>query len=435
VNDQEQRLRRAFRAVRAEAPVEQPDWVDVMRRTRAIPDARPARRAPSRILIAAVVAIFAGILALPPLGLGSRLVDLVQPNPAKSVRNEFSFMNRNSRGVVRDAIVSKTRRLVTITQYGRPLSLWVAPTKHGGACYLVRSPTGSAGSCLGAEQYRRGLTVSLSGLGGPAPAAGSSATLGPLPGLSPSAALLSGHAGANAASAELRYTDGTRGALPLHGGWFLFAVPLAHLRTGHRPVSLVSLDSSGNVLHAETQLFEAHVRYHPQTPVASSIRKLATSNLQGGSHAVLWTARSRQGNQCIAVLVDGKSKHFPMWECGHVVGRRVLHEFGPEGVIRNSLLHWEPSAGGDPPSALPIASGWAAAPIASVRVRYADGTTTPLALHDRLFLYLVPASHRTGASIPSRLEGVDTQGKIVQSIRIDRRRCARGARWTCPFPS
>jgi hypothetical protein len=115
----------------------------------------------------------------------------------------------------------------------------------------------------------------------------------------------------------------------------------------------------------------------------------------------------------------------------------VLRQFGPEGVIKNSLLHWEPAAGGDPPSALPIASGWAAPPITYLRVRYSDGTTTPVALHGRLFLYLVPAGDRTvGArAAPVRLEGLDVNHKLVQALRIDKRRCARGVKWTCRFPS
>jgi hypothetical protein len=251
--------------------------------------------------------------------------------------------------------------------------------------------------------------------------------------LSASAALLAGHVGDDA-SVELRYADGTKASLPLTEGWFAFAVPLAHLRRGHRPVALVSLNAGGKVLRKETQLFAPHVRVIRATALAGSNRKLQTTALPGGSRAVLWTGRSKQGDQCLAVFVDGKSKQFPGWNCGHDVGRRVLHEFGVGGVIRNSMLNWEPSAGGDPPNALPMAAGWAAAPIVRLRVRYADGTTTPVALHDRLFLYLVPPGKRQAGHTPSRLDGLDASGKVVQTLRIDKRRCARGVHWTCPFP-
>jgi hypothetical protein len=430
VTDQEQRLRTTFETVRSEAPPEEPDWLDVVRRAQDVPTFRPTRRASRPVLIAATLAIFAGILALPPIGLGSRLVDLVQPTPpVKLVRNQFASMNRFAKG---RAILAKTRKLTTITQYRRSISLWVAPTKQGGACYLVLGRNGSEGSCLGPQMYRLGLDVSLGGLGAPPPKAGVSGTLGSGPELGPSVALLAGHAG-NAARVELHYADGAQTVLPLTEGWFLFAVSLANLRPGHRPVSLVSLDASGKVLHKETQLFAPHVRIVRETPVAASKRKLQTTALPGGVRAVLWTARSKQGNECLAVLVDGLSKQFPGWNCGHVVGRR-LHEFGVAGGIRNSRLHWEPSAGGDPPNALPIAAGWAAAPIVRLRVRYADGTTSPLALHDRLFLYLVPVRNRLAGHTPSRLEGLDASGNVVQTLRIDKRRCARGVHWTCPFP-
>jgi hypothetical protein len=439
MNDHDQLLQEAFETIRADAPGEQPDWLDVVRRAHSLPATQQSsrRRRPRPLLMVAVVAILAGVLALPPIGLGSRLVDLVQPGQATSVRHEFAFMNRNSLGVAHGAMVSKTRRVVTITQYGRPLSLWVAPTTRGGACSLVRAKTGSAGGCLGPEQYRRGLSVSLMGLGGPTPGGGSSGTLGPTPGLSASSAVLSGHVGTNAARAELRYADGTRSVLSLSGGWFLFAVPLAHLRAGHRPVSLVSLDAAGEVLHREAQIFAPHVRYVPVVPAAGTTRTLETFTIAKGIHAALVTGRAKNGNSCLAVLINGTSRHFPMWECGRMVGRRVLRQFGPEGVIKNSLLHWEPAAGGDPPSALPIASGWAAPPITYLRVRYSDGTTTPVALHGRLFLYLVPAGDRTvGArAAPVRLEGLDVNHKLVQALRIDKRRCARGVKWTCRFPS
>lgn len=430
-SDHEERLRNTFEAVRGAAPAVVPDWEDVRRRA-ARANATHTRVGRPRLRLLGVAAAVAAVLVVPPMSVGARLVALVRPDPAPAVRSEIADMNRHFPLGKHDAVVRKTHRVATISQYGRSVSLWVAPTRSGGACSLVRTARSSAGGCLTAARFGV-LEVSLLGVGGPATPPANTGTLGPGALMSPSAAILSGHVPNAVRRVELRYADGARSVLPLHQGWFLFAVPLAHLRTGHRPVSISALDEHGSVRFSETKLFQHVSRYEIEKPLKREIRTLTTLPVDVGTRATLQTAKSPEGGECISVLVNGKALD-ARWRCGPNVGHRVTREYGAAGIVKNSLLHWDPSAGGLPPHALPIASGWAAAPITKLRVRYRDGSTTPLALHDRLYVYVVPPAHRSGSATPVRLEGLDSSSKVIQSLRIDKQRCARGTEWRCAFP-
>jgi hypothetical protein len=302
--------------------------------------------------------------------------------------------------------------------------LWVAPTRLRGACWVARGAHGFGG-CIGPELFARGLSGSFASFG---TIAGAS-----FPITGAHAATVGGHAGA-AASVELRYADGERSVLPLTHGWFLFEVPALHRTAGHEPVTLVSLDARGRTLHTTQIMYHGPVPAHRETPIPSSVRLLDSVTIAGGAKATLWTARTAEGHTCDRVLVRGRSLRGPAWECGAKVGKRLDREIGAEGLVRNARIHWDPGVGGDEPTVLPLGAGWAAAPISALRVRFADGTSEPLRLHDRLFVYAVAPRNLADGHAPRRLEGLDEHGKVIATLRIDRRRCQYGVKWACRFP-
>jgi hypothetical protein len=225
------------------------------------PARRPGRRRglvprrQRRQMLVTVLAILCGLLALPSLGLGSRLVDLVRTGAHKppTVNQELASSGHLGAPWNSKVIVSKTRRLLAVSSgHGRAV-LWAAPTRKGGACYVVRSPRLNGGGCLGPEPFAHRLVPSLSGaLGGRRSASIAGARW----------AMLVGHAGGNAARVELRYADGGRSVLPFAHGWFLFAVPSLHRTAGHQPIALVSVDARGRVLEQETRLFHPFASRH-----------------------------------------------------------------------------------------------------------------------------------------------------------------------------
>jgi hypothetical protein len=223
------------------------------------PRSRPARGRPRPRLVVAVLAILVGLLALPSLGLGSRLVDLVRPDAHRppTVRQElvsagYLYGHGTTPGVSQ-TIVAKERRLLEVsTERGRAV-LWVAPTRDGGACFVMHGPRFKNGGCFGPRAIAHGLVPSLSGaLGGRRSASIVGARW----------ATLVGHAGRPASQVELRYADGSRSVLPFADGWFLFAVPALHRTAGHQPVALVSLDARGKVLVSQTRLFHPFASRH-----------------------------------------------------------------------------------------------------------------------------------------------------------------------------
>jgi hypothetical protein len=219
------------------------------------PRARPVLGRPRPRLVFAVLAVLVGLLALPSLGLGSRLVDLVRPDAHKppTVRQELGGLGRFHAPWSSPVNVAKVRRLLAVSgERGRTV-LWAAPTRKGGACYVVRSARDNVGGCFGQAVYTHDLIPSLSGaLGGRRSASIVGARW----------ATLVGHAGGGASRVELRYADGTRSVLPFDDGWFLFAVAPLHRTAGHQPVALVSLDTHGNVLKEETRLFHPFPARH-----------------------------------------------------------------------------------------------------------------------------------------------------------------------------
>jgi hypothetical protein len=124
------------------------DWLDVRRRAGAI----SARRRKRRLLaIAAVLALLTALVVNPALGIGERLLDFVEGDPApESIKREFTQEAKPPHPLrVGDRVVERpmARRpppdlvdahlAVALDSSRGPVYLWVAPMTGGGKCTLL----------------------------------------------------------------------------------------------------------------------------------------------------------------------------------------------------------------------------------------------------------------------------------------------------------
>jgi hypothetical protein len=125
-------------------PIDDSDWLAVRRRAR-----RPRKRA----ALVAVVAATAALLVAPAFGIGGRVLDLIQGEPAPpAVQNYFAEGNlrrhhlyagasaagREMRDRFSRVIASETRGITEIQTADGPINLWAAPTEDGRQCWLIQ---------------------------------------------------------------------------------------------------------------------------------------------------------------------------------------------------------------------------------------------------------------------------------------------------------
>lgn len=145
-------------------PVDDSDWLAVRRRAR-----RPRRR----VALIAVVAAATALLVAPALGIGGRVLDLIQGEPAPPAVQE-SFTEGNSRREqmfafaaaagreMRDrfspVVPGEARGVAEIETADGPIYLWAAPTEDGRQCWLIQTgenpdtgQPGGFGSCDGTD--------------------------------------------------------------------------------------------------------------------------------------------------------------------------------------------------------------------------------------------------------------------------------------------
>jgi len=211
-------------------PADDSDWRDVC--------PPRARRLPTAVAIAAVLGLTAAVTA-PAVGLPHRIVRLfgaAKPAPPPVTRSFTDFDE-----ITGIDLAAPPRQVVATPA----ASLWVAPTKSGGFCTLVRlrSSEGAGGECGPREP---GLSVEVS-LHGP---------FSPTGGVLGGPVLLRGVADEHGADwLRLTFEDGASAAVPLVSvsepvgtAFFLYAVPREHWRAGHRPTTITLLSAGGREL-------------------------------------------------------------------------------------------------------------------------------------------------------------------------------------------
>jgi hypothetical protein len=119
------------------------DWLDVRRRARAIE--APRRRNRRLLAIAAALAVLTALVVNPALGIGERLLEFVEGDPApESVKEELRRQADHPPLRVGHRVIERpkppppdlvdARLAVALDSSVGPVYLWIAPTSGGGAC-------------------------------------------------------------------------------------------------------------------------------------------------------------------------------------------------------------------------------------------------------------------------------------------------------------
>jgi hypothetical protein len=122
------------------------DWSDVR--------ARGLRLRRKRRMTLAAIAAAAGLViaATPAFGLGARVIDFFQGEPApEALKLQFAELNTGApAGMAPGVIASETRAVLTRELYNGPYTLWVAPTKDGNFCkhFGRTGRDGGSGGCI-----------------------------------------------------------------------------------------------------------------------------------------------------------------------------------------------------------------------------------------------------------------------------------------------
>jgi hypothetical protein len=147
-------------------PVDDSDWRAVRQR---------ARRSGRRVALAAAMVLAAGLLVAPGVGIGGRMLHLIQGEPAPPPVQELFADNNRAREQLLEqnaearqelarrfprSIPGEARGVIALETVDGPISLWVAPTEDGRQCWLIQTGedpvtgrAGGFGSCDG-DDYR-----------------------------------------------------------------------------------------------------------------------------------------------------------------------------------------------------------------------------------------------------------------------------------------
>ena len=150
-------------------PIDDSDWLAVRRQA-----GRPRRRA----ALIAVVAAAAALVVTPAFGIGGRVLDLIQGEPAPpAVQTSFATSDAGRRQLFAFAaaagqelhdrfspvVSGEARGVAAVETPDGPIYLWVAPTEDGRQCWLIQAGEDPAtgrpyggGSCDGIDRTGAG---------------------------------------------------------------------------------------------------------------------------------------------------------------------------------------------------------------------------------------------------------------------------------------
>lgn len=301
-------------------PINDSDWEDVLERSRngeslasrtsggRTPRWRPM---PRRVaLVTAAVALVAVVTAV-AFGWPQTIIDFFTSPPAPAtVKNFFGAQNVSApTGMNPQAIPGQTRKIATASfdaDHFRPThptihTLYVAPTKEGGFCWLW---TKASAGCL------------------PAASASKSKAMGPLDlnWFSNDYPLITlGWVRTSAAkTVEARFADGTIETIPvtwisapINAGFLTYTVPAAHRNSTNALESVVALDADGNVVGRQafhlTKPLDQDVLQTlpdgtkvslPRRAQAGHAHKIISFRATDGSKVYLWAMPGTGGGEC-----------------------------------------------------------------------------------------------------------------------------------------
>ena len=288
------------------------DWADVLARTGS---AGHRRHIPTRLALAAAVAVVAVTATAVAFGLPQTFVDFFSsPAAPEQVKNFFGSQNVAApSGMSPDAIPGEARKITTATfdanhvHPTRPTlhTLYVAPRKGGGFCYLWTNYSGGCDDASSSPTYARThpapRSLGIDWLAMDYPLA------------------VSGWVRTGAAkTVEARFADDTTVTIPvtwvsqpIDAGFFVYPVPSAHLTRADALASVVALDANGHVVGRQdfpltkpldedvVQTLPDGTKYSlPRRARAAHARKIVSFRATDGSQVYLWLMPRTGGGVC-----------------------------------------------------------------------------------------------------------------------------------------
>jgi hypothetical protein len=353
--------------------------------------ARSLRRGRSaRLAVALLILLLAVPLAATALGVGLPVVDFLGAEKAApvAVENFKSLSVGAPEGMDPRAIAGEARELTLVSASGEKQTLWLAPTKAGGFCFLWAGVAGPGGcDRLGTVPLDvMWWSHAAAGIDG----AGGSRVEG-----------IAVHASARYVSTvELRFADGTviRPSLtwvsaPISHGFLFYSFPSsAQAGPQNNLTSVVALDDEGKVVSEVPACCAAADEGLPADALVAERRAAASTSTAAGE-ATIWEAPTRYGGTCAWLELGG-----------HALSPGACSAAG-YGADHGITLRAYPTA------ETVLVFGRAAPRFRAFDVRYADGTTQRIQVHNGYLLFEIPSGHRQPASRLLTLTAVDEDGQ------------------------
>jgi hypothetical protein len=275
-------------------------------------------------------------------------------------------------------IRSKARAALALETSAGPVSLWVAPTRDGGSCYLVdipALPVENAGALCSARPFRADYAVrpwhTETWVGD-----------GYL-------RLLGARVTPEVASVEVRFADGTSDALRPAGGFVL-----RELGAEEEPVLVIARDEHGAELRRRELPGPRSVRRDLPFPIGD-YRKVIELETSAGYPLTFAVAPGTNASVCGRIFYRGAQD----WSCGLGPSRLEPH------AVSVHLRKWKD---------LVLLEGSVGRAISRLEAWYADGGAGRLPIGEQYVLFELPRG-RT----PRVLVGLDSSGAIVARRAID----------------
>jgi hypothetical protein len=335
---------------------------------------RAGRRPVGRVALLAAAAVAVVAVAAPASGLHEPVIDFFAGEPApERIAEHYADLNRRSADwaphIRFDVIASETRRVATVHLSDGAHTLYVAPTREGGFCFMW---TEMIGSC-----DRLGSMPLNMGWGGGPPT-------------------VSGTVDAEwVHTVEVRFVDGrvetpkiTWVSDPIGAGFFVHEV--ADIDD---VVSVSVLDQEGRVL-TEQRMRHRKPLVAPQPEALVDQKRLAFETKVDGDRMTVWTAPSNTEGRCAWLEFRGRAAQVHSCRArgyaAEVVSAAVVHFAGARFLL-----------GQAPPQA------------ASVDVIFEDGHSTTVSPAQGVTLLPLEAD-----DVPARVQGHDADGRDVFSIPL-----------------
>ncbi len=343
--------------------------------------------------VLAVLAL-AAVLVTSAWGLGARILDFVSGEPApEQVKEQFArelrvkqispLFERQTPGV----IAEQARGVIAIESSAGPIVLWVAPTESGGYCYIVDvqahpgprgQPNGESGCDPSPQTNPISWIISNSSVGGKL------------------LRLLKGHVAPRVASLEIVFAGGESEQLQLVDGFFLRELDTEE----DQPTALIARDRQGVVLKRQPlRPPEEMLRFPGQNRVGPE-RTVSEIQTSAGYPMRLTIAPGESGLLCVRTYYRG----------ANAGGCNPDPRDRSPAALDVAPGLWNETEDGKP---VVLLQGSVGRDIARLDVRYQDGDTTRIPIHEGFVLFEVPRPNYGEGHLPATLIGRDASGAVI----------------------